>query len=141
MSTEAPRHLARIVVLQSLYASEHGDQTVDEAFESIAEQEGLKEKYRKFAYDLLIEVSKRTTWADSQIEELADNWELERIAAIDKMIMRMGMVELNVFIDTPVKVVINEAIELAKEYSTNASSKFINGILDNFVKRNEEKTN
>ena len=136
--SEAPRHLARIVVLQTIYATEHAEQDLDEAFDSIANKEGLKEVNRKFALELLHEVIKKNDWADEQISSLAENWKLERIAFIDKVIMRMAMTELTVFIDVPVKVVLNEAIELAKDYSTLKSSKFINGILDNFVKKQNE---
>lgn len=140
MMSEAPRHLARIVVLQSLYASEHGNQSSEYAFDYVIHREKLNEKSKKFAHDLLNEVVKRTEWADEQIISLAENWDIDRIAAIDKTILRIAMVELEVFIDTPVKVVLNEAIELAKEFSTSASSRFINGILDNFVKKQSQPT-
>ena len=138
--SEAPRHLARIVVLQTLYATEHAEQELDDAFDAIANKEGLKEKNRKFALELLHEVIGKIQWADEHIAALAENWKIERIAFIDKVIMRMAMTELSVFIDVPVKVVLNEAIELAKEFSTNKSSKFINGILDNFVKKQNQPT-
>ena len=136
--SEAPRHLGRLVVLQTIYATEHAEQSLEDAFDSIANKEGLKEVHRKFALDLLHEVIKKSEWADEQISALAENWKIERIAFIDKVIMRMAMTELTVFIDVPVKVVLNEAIEIAKEYSTLKSSKFINGILDNFVKKQNE---
>ena len=139
--SDAPRHLARIVVLQSLYAAEHGNQTTVQAFESLIVKEEMKDKNKEFARNLLAEVVNRTEWADAQISELAENWKIERIASVDRTIMRMAMVELEVFIDTPIKVVLNEAIELAKEFSTNASSKFINGILDNFIKKQNELKN
>ena len=138
--SEAPRHLARIVVLQTIYATEHSEQELDDAFDSIANQKGLKEQHRKFAIDLLHEVVGKVQWADEQIDALLENWKLERIAFIDKVIMRMAMVELSTFLDVPVKVVLNEAIELAKEFSTNKSSKFINGILDSFVKKQNQPT-
>ncbi len=138
--SEAPRHLARIVVLQTLYATEHAEQELDDAFDAIANKEGLKEQHRKFAIDLLHEVVGKTQWADEHISTLAENWELNRIAFIDKVIMRMAMTELTVFIDVPVKVVLNESIELAKEFSTMKSSKFINGIVDNFVKKQNQPT-
>lgn len=138
--SEAPRHLARIVVLQTLYAVEHAEQGLDEAFDAIANKEGLKEQHRKFAIDLLNEVISKKQWADEHISALAENWKIERIAFIDKVIMRMAMTELAVFIDVPVKVVLNEAIELAKDFSTMKSSKFINGILDNFIKKQNQPT-
>lgn len=132
--SESPRHLARIVVLQALYAVGHSESVPESAFKLIAAEEKLPEKNIPFAESLFAEVLKKEEWADNNIAELAENWHLERIAAIDKIIMRMAMVELEVFVDVPYKVVINEALELAKEFSTAESSRFINGILDRFVK-------
>ena len=132
--SDAPRHVARIVVLQTLYATEHAEQKLEDAFEALANKEGLKEKHRDFALELLNKVIEKTEWADGHISSLAKNWTIERIAFIDKVIMRMAMTEISVFVDVPVKVVLNEAIELAKDFSTLKSSKFINGILDSFIK-------
>ncbi len=67
---------------------------------------------------------------DEIIERIAQNWELERIALVDRMLMRMALAELVTFSDIPTKVTINEAIELAKKYSTDKSGTFINGVLD-----------
>jgi len=65
---------------------------------------------------------------------LALNWRLERIAVIDQIVLRMAMTELRTMPDVPAKVVLNEAIELVKQYSTAESSAFVNGILDSFLK-------
>jgi len=70
---------------------------------------------------------------------LADNWKLERIALVDRLILRMAMTELREMADVPVKVVLNEAIELAKRYSTASSSAFVNGLLDAFIKNSPDK--
>jgi len=67
---------------------------------------------------------------DSEITLLLKNWELKRVAVLDKVLLRMAQVELLYFPDIPPEVSINEAIELAKKYSTSASGKFINGLLD-----------
>jgi N utilization substance protein B len=67
---------------------------------------------------------------DKHIKFRVDNWEMNRIALIDKILLRMGICELLYFPDIPPKVSINEAIEIAKLYSTAGSGKFINGILD-----------
>jgi len=79
-------------------------------------------------------VRKYKDWADRVIGELAEHWKVERIALIDRILLRMALVELREMPDTPVKVAINEAIELAKKYSTGESSSFINGILDRYAK-------
>ncbi len=67
---------------------------------------------------------------DRLISKRVNNWEMERIALIDKLLLRLGIAELIYFDDIPPKVSINEVLEISKEYSTSNSSKFINGILD-----------
>ncbi len=133
-STQSPRHHARELVLQSLYAIEHGEIEPDIAFNQIVADQKLSAKNREFARLLYQLVRQHAKWADTQISSLAENWSLERIADIDRTILQMAMVEIEHMPDIPVKVVLNEAIELAKEYSTTESSRFVNGILDRFVK-------
>lgn len=133
------RHLARILVLKSFYAEEHGVDSTITTFESLVEDENLNDKNVKFARDLIQFVLENNAWADNMISEIAENWKLERIAAIDRIILKMALVELKIVVDTPAKVVINEAIELAKEYSTFESSRFINGILDRYLKDMSKK--
>ena len=72
--------------------------------------------------------------ADKEIVKLSEHWRIERIAMVDKLIIRMALVELEKCPDVPVRVVLNEAIELAKSFSTGDSSSFVNGILDKFVR-------
>ncbi len=83
-----------------------------------------------YANRLLEEVLTHRSVCDEQIERHALNWEFERIAHLDRQIMRIAITEMLRFEDIPVKVSINEALELAKRYSTEKSSVFINGILD-----------
>lgn len=135
MTGESSRSRARELVLQALYACEHGESDPDEAFEDISAEDPLNEKNTEFAVHLLHLVLENGEAADIHISELAENWHLERIAAIDRSILRMAITELELIPDTPIKVVLNEAIELAKKFSTIESSKFVNGILDNFVKQ------
>jgi N utilization substance protein B len=73
---------------------------------------------------------------DKKIVEASKNWSLERIAILDKIILRLAIFELEKT-ETPVKVVLNEAIELAKRYSTGNSGKFINGLLDSLIKNRQ----
>ncbi|HKK21926.1 MAG TPA: transcription antitermination factor NusB [candidate division Zixibacteria bacterium] len=133
-STPSPRHHARELVLQSLYAIEHGEMEPEEAFEQIVGDQKISTKNREFAKLLYRLAREHSSWADEIIRDLAENWRLERIADIDRTILRMAMIEIEHVPDVPVKVVLNEAIELAKEYSTTESSRFVNGILDRFVK-------
>lgn len=134
---QSPRHKARELALQGLYALESGQETESEITEHIIASDDLSEKTLKFARDLFTLVTANTQWADEQIARLAENWDLRRIATIDRTILRMALVELSKMPDVPVKVVINEAIELAKTFSTRQSFSFINGILDSFAKSME----
>lgn len=130
------RHLGRIIVLQSLYEYEFrtkaGDGTAD--IDSIAAKD--IEPYTKalgdtkFVYELAEGVAGKLDKLDESLQPMAPEWPLQTIAAIDRNILRMGLYELQYRGDTvPPKVAINEAVELAKEFGADNSSKFINGVL------------
>lgn len=84
----------------------------------------------RFAERLFLRTLDHVEETDSLISEHAENWDLARIALIDRIILRMALCEFLAFEDIPPKVTINEAIDVAKRYSTENSGKFINGILD-----------
>jgi N utilization substance protein B len=132
---ESSRHRARELVLHALYASSHNDLDPESNLSGIMEEEKFSGKNAEFARHLFQQVGEHQEWADGIISGLAKNWALERIAMIDRTILRMGLVELEKIPQTPVKVVLNEAIELAKTYSTAESSSFINGVLDQYVQQ------
>jgi N utilization substance protein B len=85
---------------------------------------------KQFANDLINRVLIHVKELDEKILERVANWEMSRIALIDRLLLRMGICELLYFPDIPPKVSINESIEIAKDFSTAGSGKFINGILD-----------
>lgn len=89
-----------------------------------------RDKDVEFAHQLLQSALNHEAQFDEIIERLAKNWELERIALIDRQLLRMGLAEILSFADIPPRVTLNEIIELAKSYSTDKSNVFINGILD-----------
>ncbi len=89
-----------------------------------------REKDIVFARKLLVNTLADVGPLDERIERLAKNWDLERIALIDRQLLRMAITEMKTFDDIVPRITINEAIELAKMYSTEKSSVFINGILD-----------
>ncbi|MEA2030933.1 MAG: transcription antitermination factor NusB [candidate division Zixibacteria bacterium] len=132
--SESPRRLARELVLQALYASEYSDGKPDSKLSDLLKNEKLSENNQQFTRQLFGAVLKNTDKADEQIASLATNWDIGRIAAIDKIILRMAIVELTEFESNPVKVVINESIELVRKFSTGDSSRFVNGILDSFAR-------
>ncbi|HKB87224.1 MAG TPA: transcription antitermination factor NusB [Ignavibacteriaceae bacterium] len=123
------RRIVRERVLQILYAFELNSDSLQLLTEGIlSDLEDAVDK--KFANDLVNRVIIHHKELDSKIKERVDNWEMGRIALIDKLLLRMGICELIYFPDIPPKVSINECIEIAKVYSTAGSGKFINGILD-----------
>jgi transcription antitermination protein NusB len=85
---------------------------------------------KEFGTDLINRVIIHNKELDQEIKSRVDNWEMNRIAIIDLILLRMGICEILYFPEIPPKVSINESIEIAKEYSTAGSGKFINGILD-----------
>jgi len=123
------RRIVRERVLQILYAFELNNESLQSLTEGIlADLNDTVDK--KFANDLVNRVIIHRKELDLKIKERVDNWEMGRIALIDKLLLRMGICELFYFPDIPPKVSINECIEIAKIYSTAGSGKFINGILD-----------
>jgi N utilization substance protein B len=140
MTSDNTRRRAREVVLQSLYALECGEVEADKSFSNILSETDLAPKSLEYAQFLYPLVRSEIAWADSHISRLAKNWRLERIATIDRCILRMAMVEIVKSPTVPVRAVLNEAIELAKTFSTPASASFVNGILDSFVKEVNQTT-
>ena len=137
--TTSSRHLAREQVLKALYAEEIGDADASALLEQLMADEGLSEKHAEFGRTLLVLAGRAREEATKTIASLADNWQLERLATIDRIIMCLAITEFREMPDVPIKVVLNEAIELAKTFSTSQSSAFINGILDRFVRQLENE--
>ncbi len=98
-----------------------------------------KDDELSFAYKLLNEVLNRHEYLDDLLSSLAENWDLSRIDKIDKFLMQMAAVELMYFPEIPPKVSINEAIDIAKDYSSDKSSVFINGVLDAMLSKLREE--
>ena len=129
MAQKFRRRIVRERVLQILYAFELNSDSLQLLTEGILSD--LNDAVdKKFANDLVNRVINHRKELDLKIKERVDNWEMGRIALIDKLLLRMGICELFYFPDIPPKVSINECIEVAKLYSTAGSGKFINGILD-----------
>ncbi len=125
------RREVREVVLQALYAFEVGDNPAGEIRKYILKEKlGKDSEALKFAEKLFLRTVDMQDELDSIIEEQIKNWEINRLAVIDKLILRIAICEFLRFDDIPTKVTINEAIELAKNYSTQKSGKFVNGIID-----------
>ncbi len=129
MSQVFRRRFVREKVLQILYAQEMNKDALQALMDGIL-SEVSDPAEREFADNLVNRVIIHKKSLDEIIKKRVDNWEMNRIALIDKILLRMGICEIIYFSDIPPKVSINESIEIAKLYSTAGSGKFINGILD-----------
>jgi len=128
------RRKARELVLKALYAYETTGGKPQEIIESILSESELGERHRRFSADLFAIVIDNLKRIDSEISSHAQHWDISRVALVDKNIMRIAICELLYMPDIPVRVSINEAIEMAKKYSTMESSAFVNGILNAIFK-------
>lgn len=128
------RRQAREHVMRALYALELAEGTPDHAIHTLIEPP-LEDDPSSldFATKLFRRTVERKKEADQIISAHAENWDLDRIAAIDRSLLRMATCELLTFEEIPPKVSIDEAIEIAKKYSTPKSGPFINGILDSIL--------
>jgi N utilization substance protein B len=118
----------RELALQTLYGTEVGHRAPDEMLgETTARIDGADG--RAFVKDLVTGTLEYADESDARIAPLLEGWTLERLPTIDRIVLRMGMFELHHRTDTPAPVVINEAVELAKKFSTEDSGRFVNGVL------------
>ncbi len=125
------RREGREKVLQALYASELSKSDFDHVVNTVV-RPSLKNDDRAFGFavGLLAKTLEHAEEANQLIERHAENWHLDRIAIVDRLLLEMAITEILYFPDIPPKVSINEAIDIAKRYSTLKSGQFINGILD-----------
>lgn len=130
------RREIREVVLQALYSEEvSGNLWKDVIAAVIKPKLGSDKKAHKFAERLFLKTAKNKEELDEIIQDHIDNWKINRLATLDKLILRMAICEFLHFEEIPTKVTINEAIDIAKRFSTNKSGKFVNGILDAALSR------
>ena len=132
------RKKARELALKCLYAHESTGQEVDAVCESLIVTSDLNEESTHYADRLFRKAVELLAEIDSQIEKYSQNWRIERIAMVDKNILRIAICELVAFPDIPARVAINEGVELAKKYSSQESSRFVNGLLDAVHKQMEK---
>ena len=132
MSTS--RRFARELALQALYGAEVGHRTpaemLDENAGRVDDGEG-----RAFVRDLVLGTLEHAAESDAAIVPLLEGWTLERLPTIDRIVLRMSVFELQHRADTPPPVVLNEAVELAKKFSTEDSGRFVNGVLSRILAR------
>ena len=142
--TPKQKRQARIITLQIIYAHELNGSNLDDTCEFMLDKENLLMagvvQYGKQLSNLIFQ---HTTAVDELIKKRSKNWDFDRITLIDKLILRMALVEMIYVDEVPPKVSIAEGVEIAKQFSTEDSSSFINGILDavyNEMVKKKEKT-
>jgi N utilization substance protein B len=127
------RRKSRELVLQMLFQSDMGKQTCDQVRATFwKERTDVEEEVRGFADDLFGVATDETSAEkiDQLIEASASNWRLDRMAAVDRNLLRAAVAEMIGYPQTPKPIIINEAIEIARKYSNPESVNFINGVLD-----------
>ena len=123
------RRKARSIALQALYEIDSVQHDPEETLKNLREELKLSEETFKFASELVNGVVRYREKLDAQIHRYAPAWPIEQIAFIDRNILRLAIFEILIDNKIPVKVAINEAVELAKNFGGDSSSKFINGVL------------
>ena len=137
-NTTHPRRKAREATMQALYALEINNGFPQDVLE-LCDDSFIKSDNEIYTRELFNCVVEKQSWADDLISKCLENWEYGRVAILDKILLRMGVSEIYHIEDVPPKVSISEMVEIAKVYSTEESSSFVNGILDTIYKNYSEK--
>lgn len=126
------RKQARNLVVQMLYQVDLNPDITAGEVRRMIEEHGRNQTVRTFAWKLFTGVMEYKKQLDEEIVRVAENWSIERMAVTDRNILRLGAYEL-LHTETPSSVVLDEAIELAREFGSAQSSQFVNGILDKLI--------
>ena len=138
------RHLGRIIALQTLYEEELRTEAKDENFNLSEVLDRNINRYREtlddvaFIEKLVAGVSRQAEQLDTALQPVAPEWPIDQIARMDRIVLRIGLYELQNEADVPPKVVINEAVELAKAFGGDNSSKFVNGVLGTLLRESDK---
>lgn len=124
-----PRTRARSLALQVLYEVDVANHLPGDIYKLRLEETPLTDDLSEFARQIIFGVLPLTHTLDQIIAKYAPEWPLDQIAAIDRNILRMALWEFAVSHDTPIKVAINEAVELAKQFGSDSAPRFVNGVL------------
>ncbi len=139
------RHLGRIIALQTLYEQDFRRECQDTSFKldkvlkrNISRYQDMVDD-REFIELLVHGIDAKQSELDAVLQPVAPEWPIDQIARMDRIVLRIGVYELLFNKDVPPKVVINEAVELAKAFGGDNSSKFINGVLGTVLRQEEDK--
>lgn len=127
-------------MLQALYEMEIVGKSCEEVLQNQLDRRSPGEEIAAYTRRLLETTVEHLSEIDREIQGVLENWDMSRIAIVDKNILRASVAELRYFPDVPVAVVISEAIEVGKKFSTPDSTRFINGVLDKLARVEEERS-
>jgi N utilization substance protein B len=133
-----PRTRARSLALQVLYEVDIANHPPGEIYKLRLEETPLPDDVAEFARQIIFGVLPITQTLDHLIAKYAPEWPLDQIAAIDRNILRMALWEFAVYGETPLKVAINEAVELAKLFGSDSAPRFVNGVLGALAEHQSE---
>jgi N utilization substance protein B len=123
------RHKARILALQALYEVDSVARRPEAVVERLLSETKLSEKNSDFVRELVSGTMKNIVEIDQHIKKLAPAWPVNQLALIDRNVLRLAIFEILFDNKVPVKVAVNEAVELAKSFGSGSSAKFVNGVL------------
>jgi N utilization substance protein B len=129
------RRKAREIVLQALYEAEFSDSQWEEILSNQTSRRDSRDETVEYARSLFSKTLENKEHIDAIIRSALQNWEMERVSLVDRNILRFALCEILFFPDVPPKVIVNEAIEIAHKYSSEEAGRFVNGILDRFLKQ------
>jgi len=134
-----PRRAARQCVLEALFAYEFSKNDALSIVNQIINKNSQVKANQDFIHFLFECVLKNIKWSEDIIKSHLENWEIDRVAHIDRILLKMGICEIHFIDDIPPKVTISEMVEISKIYSTDESPIFINGILDAVYKNYQKQ--
>jgi len=137
-SVAADRHRGRRLALQALYEADAAGHDPAVTVERLSEEEQASAAAAAFARALVAGIKRTRADLDAEIRQAAPQWPLEQLAVVDRNVLRIAIYELLVEAETPVRVAVNEAVELAKTFGTDASARFVNGVLGAISARRPE---
>jgi transcription antitermination protein NusB len=133
------RRQARMIALQTLYEYDIANHTPKEVLQRHAEERNLHPKVVEYASELVLGVCRQLADIDAHIQSAAREWPLQQMARIDKNILRLAIYEILFNNTVPAKAAINEAVELAKSYGSETTSRFVNGVLGTIFNRAQQQ--
>lgn len=128
------RRQARVFAMQVLYGMEITGCTPGEAIPAVLASEDFPKPMQAYGMNLVDLVLEHQSQFDSILSQMSQGWDLERMAVLDRILIRLAFAELSHISDVPVKVVIQEAVQIANKYSTEQSAIFVNGIIDRYAR-------